>query len=82
MTQDDWNKLKVGTLIVSGPECDQHMGVITHIQVSPMTHAVDWMFVRWTKWRDMSRELQNCEVQNNFWDFVGKNVEIVQHAAE
>lgn len=82
MTQNDWNCLNVGSLVASGPVGDQAFGVVTHVQVSPLTRAVDWMFVRWTKWTDMGRELQNCEVQNNFWDFVGKNVEIVQQPEE
>ena len=78
MTQDDWNKLKVGTLIVSGPECDQYMGVITHIEVSRLTFAVDWMSVQWNKYKGLDNHL----VVHNFWDFVDQNVHIVQDPSQ
>ena len=54
------------------------MGVITHIEVSRLTFAVDWMSVQWNKYKGLDNRL----VVHNFWDFVGQNVHVVQDPSQ
>ena len=85
MTHEDWSKLRVGSLVMSGPESDEHMGVITHVEFNKQWQGIlltDWVMVQWLSTAPGSAWAwgygEPKVIQVSFWDFVGRNVEIVQ----
>jgi hypothetical protein len=86
MTQEEWLSLKVGSLIRSSSiwKDTESYGLVTHIEVSPLTGAIDWMEVRWSEGKTVlsGGTLAGIRfMRHTFWGFVDKPVEVICEAA-
>jgi hypothetical protein len=85
MTQEEWLSLRVGSLIRSSTiwKDTESYGLVTHVEVSPLTRAIDWMEVRWSEGKTVLRGGTLVGVgtmRHTFWGFVDKPVEVIGEA--